>query len=72
MFRYRELSEPTRSEERDGDWVDFPASQEPDPWVALMREANRLPPDVSGAERSARQGAKHSQSADRMMVDNLA
>lgn len=72
MFRYGELSEPTRSGESDGEWVDFPASPEPDPWAALMREANRPHPGVSGAERRARQGARHAQSIDRMMVDNLA
>ena len=59
MSRYRELSEPTHPGETDGDWVDFPASPEPDPWAALLREANRLPPGVSGAERTARQEAMH-------------
>jgi hypothetical protein len=59
MFSYGKLSEPTRPEEGGADWVDFPASPEPDPWAALLREANRLPPDVSGAGRSARQGATH-------------
>ncbi len=59
MFSYGELSEPTRSGETGGDWVDFPASPEPDPWATLLREANRLPPGVSGAERSARQEATH-------------
>jgi hypothetical protein len=59
MLRYREISEPTRSEETEGDWVDFPPSPHPDPWAALMREASRLRPDVSGAGRSAQQGAKH-------------
>jgi hypothetical protein len=59
MSRYRELSEPTHPGETDGDWVDFPASLEPDPWAALLREANRLPPGVSGAERAARQEAMH-------------
>jgi hypothetical protein len=73
MVRYEEeLSEPTRSAERGGDWVDFPASPVPDPWAALLREANRLRPDLFGAGRRARQGARHSQSADRMMVDHLA
>jgi hypothetical protein len=46
MFRYRELSEPTRSEEAEGEWVNFPASPNPDPWAALLREANRAPPVV--------------------------
>jgi hypothetical protein len=36
MFRYRELSEPTRSEEAYGEWANFPASSN---W----REANRVP-----------------------------
>ena len=59
MFRYGELSEPTRSEERSGDWVDFPASPEPDPWSALMMEANRFRPGVSGPKCSARQEVTH-------------
>jgi hypothetical protein len=59
MFMYGILSKPTRPEEGGADWVDFPASPEPDPWAALLREANRLPPDVSGTERSARQEATH-------------
>jgi hypothetical protein len=59
MFRYRELSEQTRSGESGGDWVDFPASPEPDPWAALIREANRFAPGVFGAERNARQEATH-------------
>jgi hypothetical protein len=60
MIRYgEELSEPTRSGESDEDWLDFPASPEADPWAALMREANHLPPDVFGTGRSARQGATH-------------
>jgi hypothetical protein len=46
MFRYRELSEPTHSEEAKGEWVNFPASPNPDPWAALLREANRVPPIV--------------------------
>jgi hypothetical protein len=47
MSGYRELLEPTRSGETEGEWVDFPASPEPDPWAALLRNANRLPPDAS-------------------------
>jgi hypothetical protein len=43
MFRHHELSEPTRSEEAKGEWVNFPASPKPDPWAALLREANRVP-----------------------------
>ena len=50
MSGYRQLSEPTHSGETEGDWVDFPASPDPDPWAALSREANRLPPDVSCGE----------------------
>jgi hypothetical protein len=46
MFRYRELSEPTRSEEPKGECVNFPASPNPDPWAAVLREANRVPPIV--------------------------
>jgi hypothetical protein len=46
MSRYRGPSEPTRSEETEGEWVDFPASPDPDPWATLFRKANRLPPDV--------------------------
>jgi hypothetical protein len=44
---YRELTEVIRSGGTEGDWVDFPASPEPDPWAALLREANRLPPEIS-------------------------
>jgi hypothetical protein len=50
MSGYRLLSEPTRSGETEGDWVDFPASPNADPWEALSREANCLPPDVSRGE----------------------
>ena len=46
MSGYRELLKPTCSEETGGDWVDFPASAEPDPWAALLRKANHLPPDI--------------------------
>jgi len=59
MFRYRAPSEATRSGQSGDDWVDFPASPEPDPWATLLREANRLPPGVSGAGRGAQRGAKH-------------
>jgi hypothetical protein len=44
MSGYRELSKPTHSGATDGDWVDFPASPDPDPWSALLRE-NHLPPE---------------------------
>jgi hypothetical protein len=47
MPGFRELSEPTHSEKTEGDWVDFPASPDPDPWGTLLREANHLAPDVS-------------------------
>jgi len=47
MSGYRELLEPTCSGETGRDWVDFPASPEPDPWGTLMRKANRFPPVVS-------------------------
>ena len=50
MSGYREPSKPRSSGETGGDWVDFPASQEPDPWAALLRKANRRPPDVSGGD----------------------
>ena len=50
MSGYRELLEPTRSGETGGDWVDFPASLEPDPWGALLRKANRHAPDVSRSD----------------------
>jgi hypothetical protein len=46
MFRYRELLEPTHSEEAKGEWVNFPASPTPDPWAALLREANHVTPIV--------------------------
>jgi hypothetical protein len=49
MSGYRQLSEPTHSGETEGDWVDFPASPDPDPWAALSREANRLDKRVGGA-----------------------
>jgi len=58
MFRYREISELTGSGQTEGDWVDFPASPEPDPWGALLRQANLLPADVFGTGRSPRQGAR--------------
>ena len=47
MSGYRELSKPTHSGETEGDWVDFPATSGPDPWAALLGQANRLRPDVS-------------------------
>jgi hypothetical protein len=56
MSGYRQLSEPTHSVEIEGGWVDFPASPDPDPWAALLRKANRLPPDVSCGDHS---DAKH-------------
>jgi hypothetical protein len=40
MSGYRLLSEPTHWGETEGDWVDFSASPDPDPWAALSREAN--------------------------------
>jgi hypothetical protein len=57
MFRYREPSEPTLSGGSGDGWVDFPASPVPDPWAALLRESNRLPPGVCGDEDSAQQKA---------------
>lgn len=39
MFGHREL---THSGKLEGDWVDFPASPDPDPWARLTG-ANRLP-----------------------------
>jgi hypothetical protein len=47
MSRYRELREPARFEETEGEWVDFPASPDPDPWATLLKQANRFPPDAS-------------------------
>ncbi len=47
MSGYRELSKPTHSGEAEGDWVDFPASPGPDPWAALLTQANQLPADIS-------------------------
>jgi hypothetical protein len=46
MPGYRELSQPTRSAETEGGWVNFPASPDPDPWATLLRKANRLPSDA--------------------------
>jgi hypothetical protein len=43
MRDYRELSQPMHSGQTKGDWVDFPS---PD-LGALLRQANRFPPDVS-------------------------
>jgi hypothetical protein len=45
MSGYRRLSKPTHSGKAGGDWVDFPASPDPDPWATLLREANRVNPD---------------------------
>jgi hypothetical protein len=42
-----ELYEPTNSGKAEGDWVDFPASPDPDPWGTLLREANHAAPGVS-------------------------
>jgi hypothetical protein len=44
MSEYREPTEPTPSGDTKGEWVDFPASSAADPWAALLREANGLPP----------------------------
>jgi hypothetical protein len=46
MSGYREL---THSGETEGEWVDFPASPDPDPWGTLLRQANHPAPDVSRA-----------------------
>jgi hypothetical protein len=43
MSGYRELSKV----EAEGGWVDFPASPDPDPWSAVLREAKRPHPDGS-------------------------
>jgi hypothetical protein len=40
MSGYRDPSKLTHS--GDGEWVDFPASPDPDPWGALLRQANSL------------------------------
>jgi hypothetical protein len=45
MYVDRELSKLRHSGATDGDWVDFPASPDPDPWSALLRSANHLPPE---------------------------
>jgi hypothetical protein len=45
MSGYRELSKPTHWGATDGGWMDFPASPDPDPWSAFLREANHLPPE---------------------------
>ena len=60
MSGYRELLEPVRSGETGGDWVHFPASPEADPWAAILRKANRLPPDVSPGDNWS---AKHVEGA---------
>jgi hypothetical protein len=50
MSGYRGLSEPTHSVETDGEWVDFPASPDPDPWGTLLRQADldRVPVSCGG------------------------
>jgi hypothetical protein len=40
MSRYGGTSEPTPSGE--GEWVDFPASSDPDPWAVLLAKQNHL------------------------------
>jgi hypothetical protein len=52
MSGYRHLSKPTHSGKTEEDWVDFPASFDPDPWATLLREPNRLNPD-GDAEHAA-------------------
>jgi hypothetical protein len=42
MSRYGEPQ--SRHVRGEGDWVDFPASSDPDPWALLLGKANRLPP----------------------------
>jgi hypothetical protein len=42
MSGYRERLELTRLQATEGEWVDFPASPDPDPWGTLLKEANRL------------------------------
>ena len=57
MSGYRLRSEPTHSKVTEGDWVDFPASQDPFPWEALLGGANRLSPDISpGHDLNAKRG----------------
>jgi hypothetical protein len=46
MSGFRERSEPAYSKE-EGEWVDFPASPDPDPWGTLLRGAGRLAPGDS-------------------------
>jgi hypothetical protein len=41
MWRYGGTSEPTPSGE--GEWMDFPASSDPDPWAVLLAKQNHLP-----------------------------
>jgi hypothetical protein len=53
VFGCRELSEPARPGESQGDWVDFPASPVPDPWAALLREASRFAHGVFMPQREA-------------------
>jgi hypothetical protein len=47
MSGYRELAHSGAKEE---DWVDFPASPDPDPWGTLLREANRFAPRDSRSD----------------------
>lgn len=47
MSGYRESAHSRETTE--GDWVDFPASPDPDPWGTLMKKADRLAPGASGA-----------------------
>ena len=55
MSGYRERSQLTISQETEGEWVDFPASPEPDPWGTLLNGANRVPANVSsGSDWDAR------------------
>jgi hypothetical protein len=52
MFGHRELSEPRHSGEAEGEWVDFPASPEPDPWGALLRQAKLSEANLIKANRA--------------------
>ncbi len=54
MSAYLELSKPAHSGEADGEWMDFPASPEPDPWGTLLRQANHVAPESAcGGRRDA-------------------